>query len=282
MTKSRIKCSTMCHANEVSARRSSTYITGTPKRLHSSNPPRAVFLRSLDARSSCGQRPRARRSSRREHERHEEPSDRCNDAEPSIEVRDRRDRLMHVPGLDVAARGERQTQAEESERDPERGAHRHVAWYARAADVRRDRGGACLNPWPKKNSEKSTAGSDTAGQNGDRYRVPPEVHRECRPEAERAFNPADVPIRLRRTRHLPRTVWAPKPDRINLYGRSECDRDRGHREHQCDRFGAYCGKSGEPTTLSSVRPGPGNCVCFWRQISATCKAMSEAIAMGNR
>ena len=40
------------------------------------------------------------------------------------------------------------------------------------------------------------------------------------------------------------------------------------------------GNIGEPTTLFSVRPSPGNWVCFWRTSSAMCAVTSPMMMSG--
>ena len=40
------------------------------------------------------------------------------------------------------------------------------------------------------------------------------------------------------------------------------------------------GNMGEPTTLSSVRPSPGNCVCFWRTSRPRCTVISPSRISG--
>ena len=45
---------------------------------------------------------------------------------------------------------------------------------------------------------------------------------------------------------------------------------------------ANVGRMRTPTTLRSVRPGPGNWVCFWNHTSATCTAMTAVMIPGSR
>ena len=45
-------------------------------------------------------------------------------------------------------------------------------------------------------------------------------------------------------------------------------------------FAVYVGHSFEPTTLRSLRPGPANCVCFWRHTMARCTTSRPAMAAG--
>ena len=44
---------------------------------------------------------------------------------------------------------------------------------------------------------------------------------------------------------------------------------------------ANAGRIRTPTTLFSVRPGPGNWVCFWYQTSPTCTAISASSTPGS-
>ena len=45
---------------------------------------------------------------------------------------------------------------------------------------------------------------------------------------------------------------------------------------------AKTGITRTPTTLFSVRPGPGNWVCFWNQTSARCMPIRPSMIPGNR
>ena len=45
---------------------------------------------------------------------------------------------------------------------------------------------------------------------------------------------------------------------------------------------ANTGRIRTPTTLPSVRPGPGNWVCFWYQTSPTCTAISASRMPGKQ
>src|ERR1700723_1996308 len=149
---------------------------------------------------------------------------------------------MQVSRLDIAARGEGQPQTEEPERDTESGAQRLLArqieQVMRGVIAAQRR----LDPRPKKQERKKQQRKQHRGPKRRGYRVSPEVERECRPKAQRAFDPTDVPIRLRRARDLPRVIWTPKPDRVDLYERTECDRDHRYREHQRDRLGRVARK----------------------------------------
>ena len=44
---------------------------------------------------------------------------------------------------------------------------------------------------------------------------------------------------------------------------------------------ANTGMMRAPTTLCSVRPGPGNWVCFWYQTSARCAPISARMMPGS-
>ena len=45
-------------------------------------------------------------------------------------------------------------------------------------------------------------------------------------------------------------------------------------------FAMNTGNIGEPTTLCSVLPGPGNCVCFWRTSRKRCALSSPTMTAG--
>ncbi|COW91577.1 Uncharacterised protein [Mycobacterium tuberculosis] len=44
---------------------------------------------------------------------------------------------------------------------------------------------------------------------------------------------------------------------------------------------ANTGITRTPTTLCSVRPGPGNWVCFWNHTNARCSPISAKMIPGN-
>src|SRR5205823_11651996 len=66
-------------------------------------------------------------------------------------------------------------------------------------------------------------------------RVPPDREIEARHEAQRADQPAEVPVRLRAVRRRVRVERAPEPDRIDLHEPAEQEEHAGDREQEAER-----------------------------------------------
>ena len=85
--------------------------------------------------------------------------------------------------------------------------------------------------------------------------------------------------------------WAPVDTALGVYGPysqiglicarpPSATRTPATRNNRPTERSAYVGHRREPTTLCSVRPGPGNWVCFCRQTTARCTLSSPTISAG--
>ena len=95
------------------------------------------------------------------------------------------------------------------------------------------------------------------------------VELPIRPQPDQAVGPHQVEVGLAARRHLRRLVRTQLPDRVDLQQATHQAEDAGHhREELVPDFTANTGITRTPTTFVSVRPGPGNWVCFWNHTKA--------------